>query len=229
MTHRVLIIEDDFAIRQGLEMALLKRGYEVRTAPDAEEGEEVLDEFGPHIVVLDLMLPGRSGLELCKRLRSNGTDTPILMLTARSDESDRVLGLDLGADDYVTKPFSLDELEARIRALIRRSAPGEPDIEELKLGAARIDFKQYRAWKDDEEVHLPPKAFGLLKHLAMQRGEVVSRDALLEAVWGFDAMPTTRTVDTHIAQVRAAIEDDPANPVWVRTVHGVGYILNREA
>lgn len=228
MTHRVLIIEDDFAIRQGLEMALLKRKYDVRTAPDAEQGEEVQKEFDPHVIVLDLMLPGRSGLELCKRLRSQGTGTPILMLTARSDESDRVLGLNLGADDYVTKPFSLDELEARIRALIRRSAPSDPDVEEIVLGSARVDFKQYRAWKDDQEVHLPPKAFGLLKHLAVKRGQVVSRDELLEAAWGFEAMPTTRTIDTHVAQLRAAIEEDPAHPVWLRTVHGVGYILNQE-
>jgi DNA-binding response OmpR family regulator len=229
MSHRILIIEDDFAIRQGLEMALLKRGYDVRTANDAESGEDALTAFEPHLVVLDLMLPGRSGLEFCKRIRARGLETAVLMLTARSDESDRVLGLDLGADDYVTKPFSLNELEARIRSLLRRSAAKEPALDELRLGRARIDFKQFLAWKGEEEVHLPPKAFGLLRHLASKRGEVISRDDLLEAVWGFEAMPTTRTVDTHVAQVRAVLEEDSANPVYLRTVHGVGYIMTLEA
>lgn len=227
MSHKILIVEDDPAIRQGLELSLLKNGYEIRTAPDAEQGETTLGEFSPDLLILDVMLPGRSGLEFCRRLRRSNTDLPILMLTALSDESDRVLGLDLGADDYVTKPFSLKELEARVRALLRRSGPAAPTVDFLEYGDVRVDFKRYRAWKSDREVHLPPKAYGVLQTLAAREDEVLSREDLLEQVWGYDTTPTTRTVDNHIAQLRSALEDDPSDPRYLRTVHGVGYSFSR--
>ena len=229
MSHKILIVEDDPAIRQGLELSLLKNGYDIRTAPDAESGELALSEFAPDLLVLDVMLPGRSGLEFCRRIRQTNTDLPVLMLTALSDESDRVLGLDLGADDYVTKPFSLKELEARVRALLRRATPAAASIDELSFADVRVDFKRYRAWKADEERHLPPKAYGVLQMLATREGEVISREDLLEHVWGYDSTPTTRTVDNHIAQLRSALEDDPAEPAFLRTVHGVGYSFTRSA
>ena len=229
MSQKILIIEDDPAIRQGLELLLLKSGYIIRTAPDAEEGLIVLDEFAPDLLILDVMLPGRSGLELCRMIRANNSDLPVLMLTARNDESDRVLGLDLGADDYVTKPFSLKELEARVRALLRRSATSEPLLDILEYGNVRVNFKRYRAWKNDTEVHLPPKAFGVLQWLATREGEVVTRDELLEGVWGYDSSPTTRTVDNHVAQLRSSLEDDPAEPEHICTVHGVGYSFTRNS
>lgn len=223
MSHRILIVEDDAAIRQGLELSLLKNGYDIRTAPDAEEGENALREFTPDLLILDVMLPGRSGLEFCRRLRASNRELPVLMLTALSDESDRVLGLDLGADDYVTKPFSLKELEARVRALLRRSGSSAPTLDALEYADVRVDFKRYRAWKGDEEVHLPPKAYGVLQALAVRENEVLSREDLLEEVWGYDTTPTTRTVDNHIAQLRSALEDNPSAPCFLRTVHGVGY------
>lgn len=228
MSKRILIVEDDPSIRQGLELTLLKSGYDVRTAADAESGEKLLLESTPDLLILDLMLPGQSGLELCKRIRKRDSKLPILMLTALSDELDRILGYDLGADDYVTKPFSLRELEARIRALLRRTTASEAVLEILEFGDVRIDFKRYRAWKDEKEVHLPPKAFGILLSLARCEGGVLSRDELLEEVWGYDSVPTTRTVDNHVAQLRSLLEDDPVNPVFLRTVHGVGYSFARD-
>ena len=229
MSQKILIVEDDPAIRQGLEFSLLKSGYEIRTAPDAEAGELALSEFAPDLLVLDVMLPGRSGLEFCRRIRRSNTELPVLMLTALSEESDRVLGLDLGADDYISKPFSLRELEARIRALLRRSNGSEPTLDILDFGDVRVDFKRYRAWKGETEVHLPPKAYGILKWLALREGEVVTRMNLLEGVWGYDSTPTTRTVDNHVAQLRSTLEDDPSEPVFIRTVHGVGYSFTRQA
>ncbi len=228
MSKRILIVEDDPSIRQGLELTLLKTGYEVRTAADAEAGEKLLLELNPDLLILDLMLPGRSGLEFCKRIRKRDSQLPILMLTALSDESDRILGFDLSADDYVTKPFSLRELEARIRALLRRTEASEAVLEILEFGDVRVDFKRYRAWKAGKKVHLPPKAYGVLQSLARSEGDVLSRDCLLEEVWGYDSVPTTRTVDNHVAQLRSVLEDDPVNPVYLLTVHGVGYSFTRD-
>jgi DNA-binding response OmpR family regulator len=227
MSHRILVVEDDPAIRNGLERALLKHGYDVFARADAESAETVLAETDIQLLVLDVMLPGRSGLELCKRLRAAGSEIPVLMLTALSDESDKILGLDIGADDYLTKPFSLGELEARIRALLRRSPTDSAIPSTLTFGDVTIDFLRYRATKADQEVHLPPKGFGVLQALAEREGAVVTRDDLLEHVWGYDTMPTTRTVDNHVAQLRSRLEDDPAAPEYIRTVFGVGYCFTR--
>jgi DNA-binding response OmpR family regulator len=227
LTDRILIVEDDPAIRNGLERALLKGGYDVSTRADAESAEALLAENGVDLLVLDVMLPGRSGLELCKRLRASGSDLPVLMLTALSDESDKILGLDLGADDYLTKPFSLGELQARIRALLRRSPFDNSAPSTLTFGDVEIDFLRFRATKAGQEVHLPPKGFGVLQALAEREGAVMTRDDLLATVWGYDTMPTTRTVDNHVAQLRSRLEDDPAEPRFIQTVFGVGYCFSR--
>jgi DNA-binding response OmpR family regulator len=217
--NRVLVVEDETAILQGLRDNLEFEGYEVFTAGDGIAG---LD-----LIVLDLMLPRLSGYELCRKLRAEGVHTPILMLTARGEEADRVLGLDLGADDYVTKPFSVRELMARVRALLRRTAHVAGLPNQLEFGDVRVDFNRYEAFRDGRKVDLTRKEFGLLRMLAAKEGAVVTRDELLEKVWGYDAMPTTRTVDNHLAALRAKLERDAAEPCHLITVHGVGYKLVR--
>lgn len=227
MSQTILIVEDDRSIRQGLERSLLKEGYDVKTAVSAEEGREHLDGSSVDLLVLDWMLPGKSGLEFCRGLRQQGFNQPIIMLTALADESDKVLGLDQGADDYVTKPFALGELLARVRAHLRRSVPDSVGPDSISFGGARVDFRKFEASKGGQEVHLPAKAFGLLHKLVREEGEVVTRDDLMSQVWGYDVMPTTRTVDNHVSMLRSALEDDPRNPQFIKTVHGVGYRFTR--
>jgi DNA-binding response OmpR family regulator len=173
-------------------------------------------------VVLDLMLPRMSGYEVCRKLRADGVQTPILMLTARGEEADRILGLDLGADDYVTKPFSVRELLARIRAVLRRAHPLKTMPDALQFGDVAVDFRKYEARKGDRIVDLTRKEFGILRLLAARAGEAVTRDDLLNEVWGYESSPTTRTVDTHVASLRGKLGDDPEKP-RLQTVHGVGY------
>jgi two-component system response regulator VicR len=224
----VLAIEDDPAILRGLADNLRFEGYDVITAADGETGYHLQKERKPDLIVLDLMLPRMSGFELCRKLRGEGIQTPILMLTARSEEPDRVLGLDLGADDYVTKPFSVRELMARVRALLRRSQPspeGTPDLlpDELRFGGVEIDFRSYEARLKGEPVEMTRKEFAVLRFLASRAGEVVTRDDLLNEVWGYESYPSSRTVDNHVAGLRAKLERDPSQPGHIKTVHGVGY------
>jgi DNA-binding response OmpR family regulator len=223
----VLTIEDDPAILRGLSDNLRFEGYEVITATDGETGYHLQRERKPDLILLDLMLPRMSGLELCRKLRGEGIQTPILMLTARSEEPDRVLGLDLGADDYVTKPFSVRELMARVRALLRRSQPGaegSPSLaDELRFGNAEIDFLSYEALVDGKPIEMTRKEFAVLRFLASRAGEVVTRDELLNGVWGYDSYPSSRTVDNHVAGLRAKLERDASQPEHIKTVHGVGY------
>lgn len=225
---RILIIEDDISILNGLKDVLIFKSYDVLTATDGESGYEMAVEKSPDLIILDIMLPKMDGFTLCKKLRDTGDITPVLMLTARGEEPDKVHGLDLGADDYVTKPFSLPELLARVRALLRRR-PGEetekvsPDS--IQLGNIFLDFKKYKALKDGLPLNLTPKEFGVLRFLATRTGDVVTRDELLDEVWGYDKYPTTRTVDNHLAQLRSKIEENPTNPQYLITVHGVGYKL----
>jgi len=225
--NRILVVEDDRAILRGLVDNLEYESYQVSSATDGVEGYRMIREQKPDLIILDLMLPRMSGYELCRKMRSEGDATPILMLTARGEEVDRVLGLDLGADDYVTKPFSVPELMARVRALLRRSqAPRSGPLPDgLRFNDVVIDFRSFEARKGDEELKLSRKEFGVLRLLAARIGEVVTRDELLNEVWGYDQYPTTRTVDNHIASLRAKLEDDPAEPRHLLTIHGVGYKL----
>jgi len=220
---RVLIVEDDPAILRGLKDNLVAESYEVLTAADGESGYRLIREQKPDLVILDLMLPRMSGYEVCRRVRADGDMTPILMLTARGEEADRVLGLDLGADDYVTKPFSVRELLARVRAIVRRAHPPKPLPEELRFDDVVVDFRRYEARRGEERVEMTRKEFGLLQYLASRSGEVVRRDELLEAVWDYKNYPTTRTVDNHVLSLRAKLEGKGAEPRHLITVHGVGY------
>jgi len=220
---RILVVEDDAAILRGLRDNLAAESHEVLTAADGAEGLRLSQEKGPDLIILDLMLPKLSGYEICRKLRDQGNRVPILMLTARGEEADRVLGLDIGADDYVSKPFSVRELLARVRALLRRSEPQEASLDRLAFGEVVVDFLQYEARKRDRPVEMTPKEFGVLRYLAVRAGQVVQRQTLLEEVWGYESCPTTRTVDNHIASLRAKLEDDAAEPRHLLTVHGVGY------
>jgi DNA-binding response OmpR family regulator len=222
---RILVIEDDPAILRGLADNLKFESHEVLTAVDGEAGYQLIREQKPDLIILDLMLPKLSGYEVCRKVRDEGITTPIMMLTARGEEGDRVLGLDLGADDYVTKPFSVRELMARVRALLRRAHPAKSGPEELRFDDVVIDFRSYEARKGDQTLEMTRKEFGVLRLLASRPGEVVTRDELLNEVWGFENYPSTRTVDNHIATLRAKLENNPSEPRHLLTVHGVGYKL----
>jgi DNA-binding response OmpR family regulator len=222
---RVLIVEDDLAILRGLRDNLVAESYEVLTASDGEAGYRTIRDQQPDLVILDLMLPRMSGYEVCRKLRGEGSAVPILMLTARGEEADRVLGLDLGADDYVTKPFSVRELLARVRALVRRAHPPTPLPDDLRFDDVVVDFRRYEAHKGNRRLEMTRKEFGLLQYLASRPGEVVRRDELLEEVWEYRNYPTTRTVDNHVLSLRAKLEEMPAEPRHLITVHGVGYKL----
>lgn len=219
----VLVIEDDPAISRGLADNLKFEGYDVLTALDGETGYQLQREQKPDVIVLDVMLPRISGLELCRKLRSERVQTPILMLTARSEEGDRVVGLDLGADDYVTKPFSVRELMARIRALLRRTQSTASLPNEVRFGEVEVDFLRYEALRNGKPVEMTRKEFAILRLLAGRAGEVVTRDDLLNDVWGYESYPVSRTVDNHVAGLRAKLERDASNPEHIKTVHGVGY------
>ena len=223
---RVLVIEDEPAILRGLADNLRLESYEVLTAADGETGYELLRAHKPDLVILDLMLPRMSGYDVCRKARASGLETPILMLTARGQETDRVAGLELGADDYVTKPFSLPELLARIRALLRRSHAGAGTgklIALLAFDEVEVDFRKYEARRGGHEVEMTRKEFQVLRYLASRPGQVVTREELMEAVWGYEKYPTTRTVDNHILNLRTKLEREPAKPCHLLTVHGVGY------
>ena len=224
---RILIVEDDVSILSGLRDVLIFKSYDVVTAEDGESGYAAAVGKKPDLIILDIMIPKMDGFALCRKLRAEGCGTPVLMLTAKGEEPDKVRGLDIGADDYVTKPFSLPELLARIRALLRRLPEGDTagTPETLKIGDVSVNFKKYEAVKGGQAIGLSPKEFGVLAYLASRPGEVVTRDELLDEVWGYDLYPTTRTVDNHVAQLRSKIEANPAEPRYLVTVHGVGYKL----
>jgi DNA-binding response OmpR family regulator len=220
---RILVVEDDPAILRGLADNLKFESHEVLTATDGETGYRLIQEKKPELIILDLMLPKLSGYEICRKLREEGVATPILMLTARGEEADRVLGLDLGADDYVAKPFSVRELMARVRALLRRAHPPKALPDELRFDDVLVDFRRYEARKGRKTLEMTRKEFGVLRLLASRTGEVITRDDLLNEVWGYENYPTTRTVDNHIALLRSKLEQDPSQPRHLLTVHGVGY------
>jgi two-component system alkaline phosphatase synthesis response regulator PhoP len=223
---RVLVVEDDEAMAVALQDGFTYEGHEVVRASDGEEGLRIAREEAPEIMILDVMLPKLTGLEVCKRLRGEGSTLPIIMLTARGQEIDKVLGLKLGADDYVTKPFSFMELMARVEAVLRRSQPDGLEHRSVhQVGRVTVDLNRHEACRDGEPLDLTPREFRLLGYFIEHTGKVVSREELLDAVWGYDAIPFTRTVDTHIAKLRKKIETDPSNPEHLITVHRMGYKL----
>jgi len=199
------------------------QGYEVSGATDGAQGLALANGGGYDLIILDIMLPTMDGFEICKRLRQAGDTTPILMLTAKSQEIDKVLGLELGADDYVTKPFSPRELSARVKALLRRPRQADPAIERFSFDDVVVDFKTYEATRDGEPVSLTAREFALLRYLIQHRDEVVSRDAIVNDVWGDDSDVFPRTVDTHVVHLRKKLEDDPARPKHIINVRSVGY------
>lgn len=227
-TH-VLVVEDEAALADLLKYNLEKEGYRVSVANDGEEALVVADESAPDLVVLDWMLPKAPGIEVCRRLRArqDTRNTPIVMLTARTEESDRIRGLDVGADDYLTKPFSMNELLARLRAVMRRIRPGLAD-DKIVVGDITMDRVSHRVKRGEREVHLGPTEFRILDHLMQHPGRVFSREQLLDAVWGSDVYVEARTVDVHIGRLRKALmvgtESDP-----IRTVRSAGYALDVDA
>ena len=226
--RRILVVEDDPTIREGLTDALRSEGYEVLAAPDGDTGLRLGLTEDPDLVVLDLMLPGLDGFAVLERLRKDGVETPILVLTARGLEEDKVRGLDLGADDYVVKPFGLSELLARIRSRLRAwdRERGFEGLRRLRFGAVSVDFAARAAERDGEPLGLTPKELDLLEFLASREGRAVSRRDILEAVWD-DGEVVSRVVDTAILGLRKKIEPDPAHPRHVRSVRGVGYRFSR--
>jgi two-component system alkaline phosphatase synthesis response regulator PhoP len=221
----VLIIEDEERMVEGLRINLEARGFRVSIACDGEEGYQKAMHEQPDLVLLDLMLPKLDGYEICRRLKQETPELPIIILTARSQEAEVVLGLELGADDYVTKPFSILELLARIQAVLRRVQPTQEDPVSCEFGDVRVDFQAYQATKRGNPIELSPREFEILKHLVRFRGLTVSRDELLNAVWGYDCFSSPRTIDTHIAKLRLKVEDNPPEPKYIITVHGHGYKL----
>ena len=220
---RILIIEDDPAVLKGLKDSLQEEHFEVLTEEDGELGYREAKKENIDLIILDLMLPSKNGIDICKDLRKGGVNTPILMLTVKKEEVDKVLGLEIGADDYVTKPFSIRELIARVKALLRRKGDLKKEIEEYSFGNISVDFKKQEAFKKKESIELSATEFKILKHFIQREGEIVTRDQLLDDVWGYDNFPTTRTVDNHILALRKKIEDDPSHPVHLLTFHKAGY------
>ena len=222
-THLVLVIEDDPAIRLGLRKCLGFEGYDVLEAADGERGLEMVFQRRPDLVVLDLMLPRVNGFEVCRTIRKHDGSIPILIMSAKSQEMDKLMGFDLGADDYITKPFSPRELAARVKAALRRTRVRGENRETFELGNMRVDFPGQRLAVNGEEIEVSNREFRLLRYLIENRGRVLSRDQILNQVWGFDYEGTARTIDNFINKLRSKIELDPTRPVYIQTVRGVGY------
>jgi DNA-binding response OmpR family regulator len=223
MKTKVLIIEDDPAILKGLEVSLRDQKYEVIGEGSGEAGYTRARSEKLDLIILDLILPDRDGMDICRDLRKEGIDVPIIMLTNRKDEMDKVLGFELGADDYVTKPFSMRELQARIKALLRRKSEIGKEIESCSFGDIALDFKKLEASKRGSLIKLSLKEFEVLKYFIKHEGEVITRDMLLDKVWGYQTFPTTRTVDNYILMLRKKIEDNPSEPKHILTFHSAGY------
>lgn len=222
MAH-ILIVEDEEKMRLGLRDNFEFEEYEVDMAADGEEGLEKILNNSYDLILLDVMLPKMSGFDVCKEVRSHNIKTPILMLTAKGEEIDKVLGLELGADDYITKPFSLRELLARIKAVLRRSEPSTSTKKKVIIGKLTVNFATYEAYEMENPVPMSHKEIEILKYLWEHKNETIERDTLLNKIWGYDEMTTTRTVDNFILKLRQKIELDPAHPKHIITVHGIGY------
>lgn len=220
---KILIIEDDPAISMGLQDSLIEEHYEVMSEDDGERGFNKAMKENFDLILLDIMLPTKNGIDICRDLRNNGVNSAIIMLTSKKEEMDKVLGLEIGADDYVTKPFSIRELLARIKALLRRNLEVIKEVEEYSFGNIFIDFKKLEANKNNDLIQLSSTEYKILKYLIQHEGEVITRDNFLDDVWGYDSFPTTRTVDNYILSLRKQIEDDPSNPKHIITIHKAGY------
>ncbi len=222
--HRILIVEDEPDLLRGLAMNLAAEGFEVSTASRGDTAVEMALRERPSLVLLDIMLPGMNGLDVCRDLRRQGFEAPIIMLTAKAEEVDRVVGLEIGADDYVTKPFGIRELVARIRVRLRRQAPAAQLTDaRLRFGKVVVDFHRHEVERAGERVELTSKELDVLRLLSTHRGEIVTRERLLEEVWGYESYPTTRTVDNHILKLRQKLEEDPGNPRHILSIYGEGY------
>jgi DNA-binding response OmpR family regulator len=221
--QRILIIEDEEDMVLGLRKNLEWEGFEVVAASDGEAGLSRALNDSHDLILLDIMLPKLSGLDVCRRLRNRGVNTPVIMLTARGQEIDKVLGLEIGADDYVTKPFSIRELLARVRAILRRASIPDTESDVYRFGDVELNFGRHQARKQGQALELSPREFGMLRYFVQHRGETVTRDQLLDEVWGYDNFPLTRTVDNHIARLRQKIEENPSEPQHIITVHRIGY------
>jgi len=220
---RILIVEDEPAMVAGLRDNFEYEGYEVISAADGVAGLERALADGPDLVVLDVMMPRMSGLEVCKQLKAKRPSVPIIMLTARGQEIDKVVGLELGADDYVTKPFSIRELMARAKAVLRRASSTAPTFEVYRFGEVEVNIRSNEVRRAGEPLELSAKEFALLAYFISHPAETLSRDRLLNAVWGYESYPNTRTVDTHILHLRQKLEPNPEEPRFILTVHGTGY------
>jgi two-component system alkaline phosphatase synthesis response regulator PhoP len=225
--RRLLLIEDEPGLVMTLTDRLMAEGYDVESAGDARTALDFATNASFDAILLDVMLPGGNGFDICRTLRQRGNQTPILMLTARGQVVDRVVGLKLGADDYLVKPFDMAELLARVEALLRRSTTGAaataPAVESFKFGNVAVDFRRAEVTKDGALLELSAREFKLLRYFVEHRGAALSRDELLNEVWGYNAMPSTRTVDVHVAWLRQKLEDNPKHPEHILTVHGLGY------
>ena len=219
--QQILIVEDEPDMALGLKHNFEYEGYEVRVARDGSEGLDAALATPYDLIILDVMLPSLSGLDVCRQLRRKGLATPIIMLTARGQEMDKVIGLETGADDYVTKPFSIKELLARVRAHIRRQS--RQPIQHYRLGDIDLDFLHYKAIRSQVPLDLSPREFEILKYLIEHKGETVTREQLLDDVWGYNNYPITRTIDNHIAKLRQKVEPIPSEPQYIITVHRIGY------
>jgi DNA-binding response OmpR family regulator len=220
---KILVVEDDEHLGRGLEINLKKEGFEVLRARKGDTALAMAARTAPDLITLDVMLPGTSGLDVCRELRRRGVQAPIIMLTARAEEIDRVIGFEIGADDYVTKPFSVRELVARIRARLRRTGGADGSEAGRRFGPIEVDLDRFSVTRDGAAVDLTSTEFEILRLLIRNRGEVVSRDRILDEVWGDDSSRSPRTVDTHVMNLRRKIEDDPASPRLVLSVYGGGY------
>ncbi len=222
MAARILVVDDESTLRDTVRAYLEQEGFQVRVAADGRVALQEIPNFKPDLLILDIMLPGVDGLEVLRRLRQS-SDAYVIMLTARADETDKVVGLTLGADDYMTKPFSARELVARVKAALRRLSGPAGRTAELTSSRLRLDVEAHLAWKDDRPLDLTPIEFSLLHVLMRHRGRALNREQLIELVWGIDFYGDDRVVDVHIGRLRKKVEDDPANPALIATVWGAGY------
>ena len=224
MGKTILIVEDDMGIRVILRDSLISQGYDAVMAADGIKGLEMAKDLKPDLIILDVMLPQMDGFEVCKRIRREGITSPIMMLTVKDEEVDKVIGLELGADDYVTKPFSLKELSARVKALLRRVEDYQNEMSAYRFGDVELDFGKFEAKKKGQDLCLTPLELQIIKFLIGRKGKVITRDEFLDFIWGVDNLSVShRTVDSHIAHIRKKFEDDPSRPKYIQSVLSIGY------